>query len=581
MMNDKTFTRFKRWIENMAITIMVLLGISNIILSLPYRFEILSLAGQYYRFLHPDTVVIHRTLSTISGFVLLFLSYRLFKRMRTAWIITLCILPVSLLLHVIRFHYYINIFTILEFFIVIILILGYKDFNKATDPIILKWGITIASVSILLVLLNTALGLFLLKDQFRNIHDFEDSLVRSIQLLFNMDIYIIEPKTRATVLYCESAIALNWISILIAIVLVLKPLIYQPIVSKLDREKIRNYLNLYGYNPIAYVAVEDDKKYYFSSNVKGAIAYSIANGVAVCAGDPICQKEDAIILLSEFVVFCRENDIDICFCQTTDALLSHYRTMGFGIIKYGEEAMFNLQTYNISGGKAAKVRQAINNANRAGIEVYEYKPLEHRSSQLENQIMEVSKEWLTVKKSSELSFMLGSVALENPMDRRYFIAVDAEKTVQGFVVFVPFQGKKGYYADVTRKRKNASNGVMEKIIISAFETMKDEGVQWGSLGLAPLANVRESEENKPIVGLTLEFIYENLNNFYGFKTLHQYKRKYGPTIWETRFLAYYPNKFTPKIAYSIIKVQNPKGVTDYFLTQIKQIFTNKSIMKKQ
>ncbi|MDK2919570.1 MAG: phosphatidylglycerol lysyltransferase [Candidatus Petromonas sp.] len=157
--------------------------------------------------------------------------------------------------------------------------------------------------------------------------------------------------------------------------------------------------------------------------------------------------------------------------------------------------------------------------------------------------MEVSQEWLSFKKSGELSFMLGIIALDNPMDRRYFVAVDSENTVQGFVVFVPFQGGNGFYADVTRRRKNTPMGVMEKIIITVFETMKSEGVKWGSLGLAPLANVRESEQCKPIIGLVLEFIYEHLNNFYGFKTLHQYKKKYGPTLWESRFLAYYPAVF--------------------------------------
>jgi len=69
----------------------------------------------------------------------------------------------------------------------------------------------------------------------------------------------------------------------------------------------------------------------------------------------------------------------------------------------------------------------------------------------------------------------------------------------------------------------------------------------------------------------LEFVYENLNNFYGFKSLHQYKKKYGPTSWESRYLVFYPKIFTPKIAYSVIKAQNPKGVSDFIMTQLKSI----------
>ncbi|MDK2919569.1 MAG: phosphatidylglycerol lysyltransferase [Candidatus Petromonas sp.] len=112
--------------------------------------------------------------------------------------------------------------------------------------------------------------------------------------------------------------------------------------------------------------------------MEGVIAYTVTAGVAVCAGDPICKEEDVVILLSEFTTFCRQNGLDICFCQTTEKLLNNFKSMGFGITKYGEEAMFDLDIYNISGKKAAKVRQAINKANKIGIEVFEYKPLKKR-----------------------------------------------------------------------------------------------------------------------------------------------------------------------------------------------------------
>lgn len=572
MVDNKSFKRYKHYVENLAILLIVLSGISNIVLSLPYRFKILSALELYYH-LNAESIMIHGTVSTIAGFILIVLSYRLYKRMRMAWTIMVGILPVSLILHILKFHDYLNVFTLAESFVIVILLLGYKDFNRESNPVNLKWGIVMASVSLFLVLLNTAIGLLLLKNHFRYIADFEDSLLHSLRLLFYMDASVIETKTKLGMLYIRSAIVLNWVSIISAIVLVLKPLMYQPIISLRDREKVRNYLNQYGNNPISYVAVEEDKKYFFSTGVEGVIAYVIVGGVAVCAGDPICKKEDTVILLSEFVAHCKQHDLDICFCQTMGELLDHFKVMGFGIVKYGEEAMFDLSSHNISGGKAAKLRQAINNANRMGIEVFEYKPLEERDKQLENEIAEVSRSWLSFKKSSELSFMLGGIGLSNPMDRRYFVAVDPQKTVQGFAVFVPFNKKKGYYADVTRRREEAPLGVMEKIIMTAFDTMKNESLEWGSLGLAPLANIRGDDEGTSIVGLVLAFIYENLNNFYGFKTLHQYKKKYAPTLWESRFLAYYPNVFTPKIAYSIIKAQNPKGVTDYLLTQIRQIFT--------
>ena len=113
---------------------------------------------------------------------------------------------------------------------------------------------------------------------------------------------------------------------------------------------------------------------------------------------------------------------------------------------------------------------------------------------------------------------------------------------------------------------------MEKITIEAFMKMKSEGVEWGTLGLAPLVNVAE---DGGIAGKLFEFVYEKLNSFYGFKGLYHYKKKYGSTKWENRYIVYYPKLFSPKIAYSIIKAQNPKGVGDFLLIQLKSIFATK------
>lgn len=69
---------------------------------------------------------------------------------------------------------------------------------------------------------------------------------------------------------------------------------------------------------------------------------------------------------------------------------------------------------------------------------------------IEQQIHSISKQWLDNKKSSELSFMLGIISLDNPKERRYFAAYDSEGKMLGFIVFSPFAGGEGYYADVTR-----------------------------------------------------------------------------------------------------------------------------------
>ena len=342
--------------------------------------------------------------------------------------------------------------------------------------------------------------------------------------------------------------------------------------DKNKKDYLYQIVSRYGQNPISYHVLETDKKYFFKEGIEGVVAYAVVGDVAVVSGDIIASEEQAAELLSEFTAFSKKNNYSILFLNTTEKFLELYKSFGFESIKYGEEALFKLNDYDLKGGKVAKVRAAINHANKAGIEVSEYKPKEKRDFKLENEISELSKEWFKIKKGGEIKFSLGGVGLEEPYDRRYFTAKNSEAKLLGFVVFIPFADKSGYLAEVTRRLPDAPQGVIEKIIYEAFMVFKSEGAEWGSLGLVPLVNVREEDIKNKLTTRIFEYIYENMNYFYGFKNLHHAKKKYAPTDWEARYLVYYPTRFTPQLAYALLKVKKPKVLKNYILPMLKKGF---------
>jgi phosphatidylglycerol lysyltransferase len=342
--------------------------------------------------------------------------------------------------------------------------------------------------------------------------------------------------------------------------LLLKPLVYNPIQSKYDKERVQNLVMSFGQNPMAYLSLENDKKYFFGKTVEGVCSYQVAGNVFAVCGDMICDEKDGFIFLNEILAFCKQNGYDIIFLNITDAFIELYKMAGFGVAKYGEDACFKLSEYNLEGGRVAKVRAAINHANKAGIRVIEYKPQEAKDYNIENQISDITKEWLQNKGGDEMGFMLGGTGIEDPLDRRYFYAVDTEGRMLGFVVFLPYLSGKGYLADVTRRRNDAPQGVLEKIIYDAFMHMRDEGVVWGNIGLSPLYNVAE-DDRTTIPEKLFNYIYENMNNSYHFKALHHAKKKYAPTGWQPRYLAYRPRPFSPGFAYALLRVQVGKGIT--------------------
>jgi len=330
----------------------------------------------------------------------------------------------------------------------------------------------------------------------------------------------------------------------------------------------RALVKRYGQNPISYLTLEDDKELYFGEKVPGVVAYGLVGKTVVVCGDPIAAPQNFVALLTEFQAFCASFSDQCAFLGTTDMFLEQYTDLGYRHLKFGEEARFHLMAYQLAGGKMAKMRAQVNHANKAGLTTHEYRPHAGKDPVLEEQFHRVSEQWLEGKKSGQLGFTLGSVGLDNPLDRRYFYAKDPVGAVVAFHVFTPFAGMNGYMADITRRTPDAPGGVTQKINFDAFMTFREEGVEWGSLGLAPLANVLELHEKNCVDAKFLHLIYETCNRFYGFKSLHQTKEKTSPTHWVPGYLVFSTKHITPSMAYAVIKIQNPGGVKDFLLEQL-------------
>ncbi len=544
-------------------------GILSFLAAIPIRrFSLPQFNTAYF-----DYIKINHVLTSILGLVLIFLGIQLRKRMRMAWYVSMISVPLLMLLTITRSHTLTPYLLVVEMGIYILLLSDHNYYSRRSQPAGISKSLLIIAFSFGLLLFVTTLRIYSLKEEFFSIKDISSALSKSIALLFFMDTSFINMSNRLVRVLIDSTIILQWTMIILSLIMLFSPLIVHPIMTARDHQKVRDYLMRFSSNPIDYVIVENDKKYFFAKETEGVIGYVVSAMTAVVAGEPVCAKENALQVLIEFKNFCKENDLDICFVQTSDRLLDEYKQLHMGIAKYGEEAMFDLNTYTMAGNKAQKVRYAFNRATRDGVSVREYNPHLHHDSAIESDIRTISKQWLKSKKSSELSFTLGSVGLEEPLDKRYFLAYDVNNRCVGFVVFTPFSNQIGYHADVTRRIDDAPQGTMEKIIISAFEQFKSEGVQWGSLGLAPLANLSENGQPSTSTERVLDLVYEKMNSFYGFKSLYHYKKGYNPTHWITRYLVYSPASFTPKTAYSLLKAQNPKGVSDYLLTQLKGRFS--------
>lgn len=328
--------------------------------------------------------------------------------------------------------------------------------------------------------------------------------------------------------------------------------------------KVLNYCRKYAYNSLSYLSLEPDKKWFFSQKVEGVASYQLSGRLMLVCGDPICAEECLPTFLQELTQWCSIHHYKLMLLFVLDKNISIYQQLGMNVDKIAEEAIFDMKTWTIAGGRCAKARSSWHTAVNYGLIVREYRPWIQRDESIESQMHEISAEWLKDKKTAKLQFAVGSLMLNYNCDKRYFYAIDKEGIIQGFNVINPYLGGKGWIIDVMRRRKGCPHGVMELLFHDIYETVKSEGAIEFSLGTAPFYNTL-SEKSPSTFERAGKLVFEKLNHVYGFKPLQIAKAKYNPA-WKPIYIVSSTKKISLSMVNSACDIIDSGGLKDYFLT---------------
>ncbi|HYK19625.1 MAG TPA: DUF2156 domain-containing protein [Pyrinomonadaceae bacterium] len=322
------------------------------------------------------------------------------------------------------------------------------------------------------------------------------------------------------------------------------------------RANLDLWVRRYGTSSNSYVLLEGPKSYFTSPDVDGFLAYQISGGTALIAGDPVCPPGQARRLIHDFTVAMMR---PVGAYQVSPQMLQAFRQEGFDDVQIGKEAVFDLHRFTLAGGEMELVRAATNKARREGVVASEHHPFARGAEAINEELKEISNEWLKGKGSQELGFVLGSLNLDQPSAKRYFIARSQHGTgrIEGFIVCEPIYGRNGYYLDVTRRRADAVRGTMELLTAEILRLLREEGCEMASMGLAPLALLDDPDlVDHPLLTRLMRFVYQRVNVSYDFKLLYRYKAKYHPHAWEPRYFCFNQRRLSLGMLYAIVNVRN-------------------------
>jgi phosphatidylglycerol lysyltransferase len=492
-----------------------------------------------------------RPLMIFAGIALLQVRGTLARRKELGWYVAVIALAISVLLHFTRaldLHH-----SLVAGLLLLYLMTFRHRFHARSDPTSLKLGLFMAPVLSLIVWLYGYIGLSHRPAQFAwssGVHPMSESFRAGVLVLQPT----VAPKTQHAARFLGSLQIAGWLARLYLLVLFLRPVILR---DRLEAPpgQIERLFRSYSRQSLSTFAIQPDKHHLVLAGGRGLVGYATRGAVALACGDPLAAEEDFEPCVGEYMDYCQKNGWTACVYEAAEIRLPVYHSLGLRSLKIAEEALLDLRQFTLAGNKRANLRAMVNKAAKTGMVVQRYHRRQDPSPAIDEQLEAISQEWLAEKRLGEMGFTLGRFSLEALASVPVFIASEG-KEVKAFCSWLPYRNGEAFVLDLMRKRKEAAPGTMDFLLAQSLLQLKAEGITEASLANAPLANV--SEPRGPL-DRGVAMLFENMNAFYGYKNLFQFKKKFAP-IWEGRYLIYPKGAELPRVAYALAGVHSSGGL---------------------
>ncbi|ROQ07085.1 MULTISPECIES: bifunctional lysylphosphatidylglycerol flippase/synthetase MprF [unclassified Curtobacterium] len=325
-----------------------------------------------------------------------------------------------------------------------------------------------------------------------------------------------------------------------------------------DRERARALLEAGGGDAFGWMTTWQGNAYWFAADGRAGVAFRRNGRVAVTVGGPFGWPDARADAMTAFARWCDDVGWTAVFygigTDTADTLTAQ----GWSTLPVAEDADLDPRVWTTSGKRKQDVRTAVNKAKRDGTTAT-WSSWQELPGSTTRQIEAISEEWVSERDLPEMGFTLGGVDEMRDPAVRVLVAQDAAGTVLAVTSWLPSHraGRVvGWTLDVMRRTGAAPNGVMEFLVASAAERMREDGVERLSLSAAPLAQAGENAAPSDGVQSLLDLVGGVLEPVYGFRSLLRFKQKFGPEL-HPLVLAYPDPVALPSIGLAVVRAYLP------------------------
>jgi phosphatidylglycerol lysyltransferase len=405
-----------------------------------------------------------RTLMLFTGVALLQVTRGLARRKELAWWVAVIALSFSLLLHVasgLDIQNSLGALMLLSY-----LVYFRRRFYTRSDPASLRRGLMATPLLLLLVFFYGVTGFAATAEQFMwppNTTPVTETVRAGILIVTPR----VVPGTQYSRLFLNSLQVAGWIARLYILILILRPFITRERLEA-PAEDIHRIFNQHGNHSVAAFAIQRDKHHLLVANRQGLVAYATRGSTALACGDPIVPDNLFSKAVEDYIVHCERHGWTPCLYFASEERLPVYHTLKLQTIGVSEEAIVNLQALAPSKAIAA-----------LGI-VGRYDRSRGNDPLIDEQLVEVTEDWLELRHMRETGFTAGHFSLEELAQGPVFVLGNRYR-IEAFSFWLPYKGGKAAVLDIVRQRRHAPPEVMRAFVAESLRLLKEAGYEEASV----------------------------------------------------------------------------------------------------
>ncbi|WP_324198753.1 bifunctional lysylphosphatidylglycerol flippase/synthetase MprF [Nocardia amamiensis] len=305
-----------------------------------------------------------------------------------------------------------------------------------------------------------------------------------------------------------------------------------PLSSRPQPEELARVAELVGRtegDPLAPFALHSSKSYFFDASSTAAIGYRTRFGIAAVAGDPIGDRAAFPELVTAFSEFAADRGWRVAVMGASPELAALWRLRalehrGLHAVPIGRDVVLDVDGFALVGRKFRNLRQAVSRTKNAGVttEVVHESALSERRRR---ELLSIVDEWGQGRQNRGFSMILDHLLDGRHPGMLIVIADHPEGRAAGFQRYGTSGHGRELSLDVPWRRKDAPNGLDERMILDLVDYARAHDIHRISLAFAPFPELF-AEKRRSRTAKLLFLVVHLCDPLVRLESLYRFLRKF-------------------------------------------------------